>query len=81
VIEGFFADPEKTGREAGIEHFALAFQGSTERRVCRICCDECPAADLIAMGCGHFFCRPCFTQYLVSKVCHRQPARSGGVGS
>jgi ariadne-1 len=68
VIDNFCNDPEKTKERAGIMHFVTEFQTSPTSKFCRICVEECPAQEVIAMGCGHFFCRTCYTNYLCNKV-------------
>ncbi len=68
VIDSFCMDPEKAKEKAGIAQFVEDLQTTRKGKVCGICRDEVAASTLVAVGCHHFFCRPCFTQYLVSKV-------------
>ena len=35
---------------------------------CRICYDECPITASFGLGCGHLFCRPCYTGYLTAQI-------------
>lgn len=35
---------------------------------CRICYDECPLTASFSLGCGHLFCRPCYTGYLTAQI-------------
>lgn len=53
---------------AGISRFVLELQPGTQAQVCGICREEVPGKELVAIGCGHFFCQPCYTAYLCSKV-------------
>jgi len=68
VIDSFCTDPEKAKEKAGIARFVLELQTTKKGKICGICRDEVPASELVAVGCDHFFCRACFTQYLKSKV-------------
>lgn len=68
LIDNYYGDPETTKRKAGVAHFTVDFQISTEPRVCRICVDDCAPENVISLGCKHFFCKPCFKEYLVNKV-------------
>jgi len=53
---------------AGIARFVLELQPGSKAQVCGICREEVAASKLVAIGCGHSFCRPCYTAYLCSKV-------------
>ena len=75
----FCNEPDGAKSKSGIAHFLLDFKRSSEPRYCRICCEECPAATVISLGCGHFFCRTCFTNYLVSKVSARKRSSLKGL--
>lgn len=68
VIDSFCTDPDQAKEKAGIMRFVPDLQTSDKGRLCGICREDVPAEALVALGCGHFFCRGCFTQYLVSKV-------------
>lgn len=68
VIDSFCTDPDKAKEAAGISKFIVDLTTTKQGKVCGICRDEVPAKDLVAIGCNHFFCRACYTQYLISKV-------------
>lgn len=36
--------------------------------VCRICCDDSVATEAVSLGCGHQFCRICYSEYLRNQV-------------
>ena len=36
--------------------------------ICRICCDESAPSEALSMGCGHQFCRTCYSEYLRNQV-------------
>lgn len=36
--------------------------------VCRICCDDSVSSDALSLGCGHKFCRTCYSEYLRNQV-------------
>lgn len=61
--------PTQAKEGAGIARFVLELQpGGPRAQVCGICREEVPGKELVAIGCGHFFCQPCYTAYLCSKV-------------
>eukprot|EP00624_Nannochloropsis_granulata_P000194 evm.model.NODE_10712_length_6203_cov_15.285185.1 len=68
VIDSFCTDSDRAQEKAGIARFVLELQKTDQGQVCGICRDEVPASELVAVGCGHYFCRACYTQYLSSKV-------------
>lgn len=69
----YFADPEALLRKLGLHNFQheppapeLNQEGTTS---CPICDDdEIPAPDAKALGCGHYFCTGCWSDYLVDQI-------------
>lgn len=83
LIDAFFANPEKVMRAAGLDLYNdeilarleksedLARSSSnaglsTPALRCRICYDD--TTSTFSMGCGHKFCRPCYSEYLSSQI-------------
>lgn len=84
LIECFFADPEKTLADAGLDLFSPAIlaripkegdeskSGGTFK--CRICYDsDSDLARSFALGCDHLFCSSCFSEYLKNQVHYSCP--------
>lgn len=50
---------------------ALSLKRSSSKShtfTCKICCDEKDLSEGTAMGCKHFYCKPCYAEYLRIKV-------------
>ncbi|VDD83706.1 unnamed protein product [Mesocestoides corti] len=45
-----------------------AKSSSLSEMVCDICCVSSPPSEMLGLGCGHFFCRPCWLSYLQCKI-------------
>lgn len=84
LVDIFFADSDRALKDAGLDLFsqelislALYDERSEEAEKssgkmgvfrCRICCDCCDVGTFFSLGCGHKFCRPCYSEYLRNQV-------------
>lgn len=84
LIDAFFANPDKVLKKAGVDLYSdtitdsLSSMSADDKASgtsstsngqivkCRICYDETSSS--FSMGCGHKFCRPCYSEYLCSQV-------------
>lgn len=70
LYQAFFEDPDRVCKQAGI-----SLEGSTVRRgdpqeeyMCPICYDDYNGNEMIALSCGHFFCRHCWGDYINAMI-------------
>eukprot|EP00670_Eutreptiella_braarudii_P010211 CAMPEP_0174311368 /NCGR_PEP_ID=MMETSP0810-20121108/3671_1 /TAXON_ID=73025 ORGANISM="Eutreptiella gymnastica-like, Strain CCMP1594" /NCGR_SAMPLE_ID=MMETSP0810 /ASSEMBLY_ACC=CAM_ASM_000659 /LENGTH=499 /DNA_ID=CAMNT_0015419593 /DNA_START=109 /DNA_END=1605 /DNA_ORIENTATION=- len=71
LSQKYFEDPDGLRGSLGLDLGTTKpfSEGSSHTQAnCNICFDEVPGSDLIALKCGHWFCRDCWSQYLQSKI-------------
>mmetsp|Transcript_33556 Transcript_33556/g.44297 ORF Transcript_33556/g.44297 Transcript_33556/m.44297 type:complete len:506 (+) Transcript_33556:306-1823(+) len=70
LFDKYYSDPDSVFGQVG-DLSEEAKRGCTNdggQLTCRICCDVMEPKLAFALGCAHFFCRACWTQYLEMKV-------------
>jgi ariadne-1 len=68
LIDNYYSDPEKVLFEAGLDKYVEYYDrkslSENAHFRCRICCDDVSMSTMFSLGCDHFFCRPCYAEYL-----------------
>ncbi|ORZ23908.1 hypothetical protein BCR41DRAFT_302195 [Lobosporangium transversale] len=77
LIERYMETPEEILEQAGLDlsdnHTSI--QKRPKGFVCTICFDDDDNGSAVGLKCGHFFCQPCYEQYLTQKVAEEGECR------
>ena len=69
LTDCYFSNPEKVHQECGLESYsAYVMVQLQDKFLCQICYDETDISESFALGCGHRFCKCCFSEYLRSEI-------------
>jgi ariadne-1 len=64
----YFDDIDAIQSTIGIRHLGATFSSSASDFNCLPCLSVCSAKDGFALGCGHFFCRKCWSGHISASV-------------
>lgn len=65
LLHDYFERPDYYLREAGVPDGPSGrARPSGENDTCKICLEDRPSSEFYALGCGHLYCRECWTSYL-----------------
>ena len=67
----YFDDIDGIQTAIGIHHLGATYSSSSIDFSCLPCLGDCKAKDGFALGCGHFFCRTCWSSHISASVDHR----------
>ncbi len=66
LLEAYMRNPEKTLKEIGMGSLALEVPPPSRPVTfsCAVCLEEVPMTETFALGCGHRYCKQCWTDFL-----------------
>ena len=68
-MESYMSDKDRILSDAGVYHrCGHVKKPPADDNLCKICYDEADSGNMLAMPCGHAFCRDCWSDFCISAV-------------
>lgn len=68
IVTEYFEDSQKLLKNGGLQFLEKKCESKDEEIECRICDDDFPLEETLAIGCGHRFCEDCWKDYLEERT-------------